>query len=124
MTGKDILIRLQDAGIKPQSVADGLGIPAQNLYSIFNAKSVKVDTLIDIANAIDRPLSWFFDDGSFTQAHPQDGVTIPTSAWEVICQQARSLERKDEQISEVISILRNQLSKGAAYVDATIADAR
>ena len=41
----------------------------------------------------------------------QDTITIPLKVWEVIEKQAGSLEAKDRQLDEVISMLREQLKK-------------
>lgn len=125
MTGKDIQNKIQQAGIKPQSVAEAMGILPQSLYSLFNSKSVKVDNLIEIAKAIDRPISWFFsEEDTFDISSPtseSNGVTIPSSVWNVIQLQAESLARKDEQVSDVINMLKSQLEKGDAASDATSA---
>lgn len=45
---------------------------------------------------------------------PEGSVVLPSDAWDVIKQQAASLERKDRQIDRVISMIETELKKSVA----------
>lgn len=106
MSGEEVRELLISSGFILKDIAETIGISPQALDSRLRAKNVSVSTLNEISLAIDKPN--FFKNIPSNET-PEIGNF--NSLFEIMKKQADSLERKDQQIDRLITLLENQLNK-------------
>lgn len=62
MDGKRLKYKIQESGLSIKSIADKTGLEASNISGTFRSKNVGSLTLEKIAEAIGKPVAWFYED--------------------------------------------------------------
>jgi hypothetical protein len=106
---------------KRQDIADAMKAPKENISKAFNGKEgyLTDNFLTRFNSAFDNIFneSWLLEgkdpmlragDSSPTTPTTTSSIEIPMSVWNVIEMQARSLEKRDNQIEELIQLLKEQ----------------
>ena len=62
MTGEFLKMKIKMSGYQQVEVAESLGISPQALESKLKSQDVKVSFLLQVANAINKNVYYFFDD--------------------------------------------------------------
>ncbi len=125
---KELKRFVKSEGLTQEALAEMFGVSQANINALLNGRTPFGKS---VASSWEERLgvraAWLMiGDGemlkSAAQAAPlaaTDTITMPREAWEVIRDQAASLkakdvslERKDKQIDEMLSMLRKQIEKG------------
>ena len=62
MTGEKIREKIREKNIKLTTVANRMGISLQALYARLGVENISTDTLERVADAIDEPVSYFYNE--------------------------------------------------------------
>lgn len=68
MNGQELKLILQGMGIKQAELAKKMGMSQQNLSYVFKAASVKTSRLEEIAAALGKDITMFFEGGNNAQS--------------------------------------------------------
>ena len=100
MSGKELKEKLQAAGVNLAELSRKMGYKTdQNLHSVLGAKEMSSNVLERMADAMGKPIGWFYDDGDLEeQLEPVAPNSVPLLP---IFAQAGSLTGWSEGIEEV-----------------------
>ena len=99
MSGKDLKEKLKAAGINLSELAKRMGYKTdQNLHSVLGAKEMNSSVIERMAEALGKPIGWFYDGGESIPAPATEPNTVPLLP---IFAQAGSLTGWSEGIEEV-----------------------
>lgn len=108
----------QEKAANERELADILGYTKSSFSQIMNGKVPLSDKFIKKLCSLDENINevWItigvgsmFKSDNLISEQPEQTITIPASAWNVIQAQAESLASKDKQVDELIGILKEQL---------------
>ena len=98
MSGKDLKEKLKAAGINLSELAKRMGYKTdQNLHSVLGAKEMNSSVIERMAEALGKPIGWFYDGGESIPAPATEPNTVPMLP---IFAQAGSLTGWSEGIEE------------------------
>lgn len=63
MKGEDVKLKLKMMGVSITEISSKLGMSRQSLSQALSVKDVKTGLIEDLSNALDVPLSFFYDSG-------------------------------------------------------------
>ena len=119
---------IKEKGLKTKEVAEKSGITSVYLSNIKKKSSIDTELLEKIANALDLPIAYFFDDGSTTvnqsishnngsvvgidnRHYYSDSPDVLKAQIEVLEERIKEkdsqIKEKDSQIKELLSILKS-----------------
>ncbi len=112
MTGEELKRKIKEAGSSQKELAELLGVTAQSISSILSAKDVRSGTIEKIAEALGRPVSYFFDEASGTavvtgnhSAASVHGNASVGASNEVLEERLRSMQQLLDEKERTIKIL-------------------
>ncbi len=108
MKGEEVKKKLIKSGYLLKDVAAAMNETPQNLNSMLKADDIKTGVLEKIASAINKSLYFFIGDGDENIGKT---IVVPIEAMDIMKKQADSLARKDDQIDDLILILKNQIKE-------------
>lgn len=108
MKGEEVKKKLIKSGYLLKDVAAAMNETPQNLNSMLKADDIKTGVLEKIALAINKSLYFFIGDGDENIGKT---IVVPIEAMDIMKKQADSLARKDDQIDDLILILKNQIKE-------------
>lgn len=121
MKGQYVKEKLLKNGYKLKEVADSMGIIPQNLQSLLSAEDVKSGVLESIADSINKPVYFFYEDNANNAISDNNGISIAGNTSgsgdevknliEVIKTQSVQLSKSQEQIDRLLSIIENSTKK-------------
>lgn len=121
----------QDVAENERNLSEKMGYTKSSFSQIVNGKVPLSDKFVKKLCSLDKNINevWVSEGtGTMFKNNPnsENGVTIPTSAWNVIQHQAESLAARDRQVDELIGMLKDQLNeykKAVARMDDNAASA-
>lgn len=113
MNGKDLRKKLVDEGIGLCDLAHKLGYDhEQNLYSLFRASDIRTGLIEKLAKTLGKPIGWFYgEDISLNVSASNKSIAVSGDNNSVATISERFiglLEKKNEQMDELIGIIKNQ----------------
>ncbi|WP_044264951.1 helix-turn-helix domain-containing protein [Bacteroides timonensis] len=106
----------QEIADNERDLADKLGYTKSSFSQIVNGKVPLSEKFVKKLCALDENINevWV-SEGAGTMfknnLNSENGVSIPTSVWGVIQQQAESLSARDRQVDELIGMLKDQIQE-------------
>lgn len=97
---------------RPQAIYDILNGKTQNISASMANKIISVFPEINKGWLQSGEGPMLKDTSTSTAPADSESVSIDRQAWEVIRSQAASLERKDKQMDELLSMLREEMKRG------------
>lgn len=123
MTGKDLKSRIDSLGITQKKLAEMLEVTPQTISAILTAKDVRTSTIERMADALDLPISYFYDkngsnaiaSGDHSAASVHGNANVVTNDTAVLEERVKSLEAqlkdKDTLISEKERLIKILMEK-------------
>lgn len=108
MNGKTVKEKLIKEGYVLADVAREMGTIPQNLQTLLSASDIKTGVLEKIAQAINKSIYFFFDEEEKIESI-EDATS--TKYLEVIKEQSCQLNKYQEQIDRLLSIIENLSGK-------------
>lgn len=119
MEGKTIKLKLQSLQITQKDLAIKLGITAQSVNAILSAKDVRSSSIEKIAQAIQKPVSFFYDEenannigtaiasGNYSAASIHGDASVKTETNDLLKDRIKYLEQIIDEKERTIKILMN-----------------
>ena len=62
MTGKELKMKIEQLGVTQRSLAEKMNVTPQTISAIMSAKDIRTSSLEKIAQIVDRPIGYFYDE--------------------------------------------------------------
>lgn len=108
MKGEEVKKILITNGYILKDVAAAMRETPQSLNSMLKAEDIKTGVLEKIASAINKSLYFFLDGNDENMGKT---ISVPVEAMDIMKKQADSLIRRDNQIDDLISMLKDQIEE-------------
>ena len=106
MNGKDLKEKLHKEGVNLSDLATKMGYKTdQNLHSVLGAADVRSSVIERIASALDKPIGWFYGEGTVAQANDHS-VALTGGHYNGLPDGVLDMmKKKDEQIDRLLAII-------------------
>lgn len=108
MKGEEVKKILITNGYILKDVAAAMRETPQSLNSMLKAEDIKTGVLEKIASAINKSLYFFLGGNDENMGKT---ISVPVEAMDIMKKQADSLIRRDNQIDDLISMLKDQIEE-------------
>lgn len=108
MSGEELKHIIERSGWRMKSIAERMGISAQQLNNMFSAADVKSGTLEKVAAILGVPVASFYGDGSTNVNQIKNNIGGDNI---IELAQYDALRKRDEQIDRLLTIIEKMQAK-------------